>query len=74
MNFFLSLVLYVAIGGLIGSAVIDGVAKECGPQKVENKEFVAIAIAWPAYVAAAVFIGDQSLVKTKCGKPVKAKS
>jgi hypothetical protein len=70
MNVFLSLVLYVAIGGLVCSAVINGAAKECGPQKMENKEFVAIALAWPAYIAAAVFVGDQSLVKTKCGKPM----
>lgn len=64
MSTFWGLFFYMAIGGVLAAAVFNSESKKCGGAvEMKNKDFVMIAISWPATLTAVIVIKDEYLNK-----------
>lgn len=66
MKSILAAIAYMVIGGLLAAVLINSRAKFCGPTPVKDEELFFIAVAWPAFIAAAVATEDSASSKERC--------
>lgn len=69
MKFFFAALAYMVIGGIFAALIINAQAEKCGPQTVKSVDFVAMAAAWPAIIAAAFSVNEGALEKNSCSNP-----